>query len=75
MSKELPFIVLCIEEYKDRKNLNGKAVIELFKKYSVIEYITSFYESLHTTGINYIINDIDEYIKNANWFSARIFYS
>ena len=66
MSKELPFIVLCIEEYKNRKNLSGKAVIELFKKYSVIEYITSFYESLHTTGINYIINDIDEYIKNAN---------
>lgn len=66
MSKELPFIVLCIEEYKNRKNLSGKAVIELFKKYSVIEYITRFYESLHTTGINYIINDIDEYIKNAN---------
>ena len=66
MSRELPFIVLCIEEYKNQKNLNGKAVIELFKKHSVIDYITNFYESLHTTSISYVINDIDEYIKNAN---------
>ena len=30
MSRELPFIVLCIEEYKNQKNLNGKAVIVVF---------------------------------------------
>ncbi len=64
MSKELPFIVLCIEEYKNRKSLSGNEVISLFKAHSVIEYIKSFYESLHTTGINYIIDDIDTYIKS-----------
>ncbi len=62
MSKELPFLILCIEEYKCSKNMSGKEVLDLFNKYNVCEYIIEFYESLHTTGMNYIINDIDEYI-------------
>ena len=62
MSKELPFIVLCVEEYKNHKHITGKEVIELFNKYSVCEYIRTFYDVLHTTGIRYIIEDIDDYI-------------
>lgn len=64
MSKELPFIILCIEEYKNSKNMTGKEVIDLFNKYSVCEYIKSFYDVLHTTGTKYIINDIDLYINS-----------
>ena len=30
MSKELPFIVLCIEEYKNRKNLSGNETNMLY---------------------------------------------
>lgn len=64
MSKELPFIILCIEEYKNQKHLSGKDVITLFNKYAVIDYIRSFYEALHTTGNKYIVDDIDLYIKS-----------
>lgn len=64
MSKELPFLVYCVEEYKNQKGMTGKEVIELFNKYSVCEYITEFYESLHTTGNKYIIDDIDMYINS-----------
>lgn len=64
MSKELPFIVFCIEEYKNQKGMTGRAVIDLFSKYSVCEYIGSYYEALHTTGVKYIINDIDDYLKS-----------
>ena len=64
MSKELGFIVLCIEEYKNQKGLSGKDTISLFNKYSVCEYIKEFYEALHTTGTKYIINDIDLYINS-----------
>ena len=64
MSKELPFIVLCVEEYKRHKGMSGKEVMDLFNKYSVCEYIQSFYEVLHTTGTRYIVNDIDLYIKS-----------
>lgn len=64
MSKELPFMVLCIEEYKNQKQMSGKDVVNLFSKYSVFEYIKAFYEVLHTTGTKYIVNDIDLYINS-----------
>ena len=64
MSKELPFIVLCIEEYKNQKQMSGKDVIDLFMKYFVCDYLKSFYEVLHTMGTRYIVNDIDLYIKS-----------
>ncbi len=62
MSKELPFLVFCVEEYKNKKHLSGKAVADLFSKYAVCEYILSYYEALHTTGTQYIVDDIDRYI-------------
>ena len=64
MSRELPFIVLCVEEYKNHKGMTGKEVLDIFNKYSVCEYIKAFYEVLHTTGTKYIVNDIDLYIKS-----------
>ena len=64
MSKELPFMVLCVEEYKNYKCMTGREVMDLFNKYSVCEYIKSFYEVLHTTGTRYIVNDIELYIKS-----------
>ena len=64
MSKELAFMVLCIEEYKNQKCITGKEVMTLFNKYSVLKYIRDFYEALHTTGTKYIIDDIDLYIKS-----------
>lgn len=66
MSKELPFIIFCIEEYKNQKGMTGKDVITLFNKYSVCEYIKDFYEALHTTGTKYIVNDIDLYIESCH---------
>ena len=64
MSKELPFMILCVEEYKHSKGMTGKEVMTLFNKYSVCEYMKNFYEALHTTGIKYAINDIDAYIAS-----------
>lgn len=63
MDEKTPFIVYCIEEYKSAEKLTGKAVIELFNNYRVIDYIRSYYEALHTTGRQYIVDDINQYIK------------
>lgn len=63
MSEEANFLIFCIEQYKSAKNLNGKQVMELFRKYKISEYIVSCFEALHTTGTNYIIEDIDLYIE------------
>lgn len=64
MSKELPYIVLCVEEYKNQKGMTGKEVMDLFCRYSVCDYIKSFYEVLHTMGIQCVLDDIDSYIDS-----------
>lgn len=67
MSKELPFLIYCIEEYKVLKNMSGADVVDLFNKYSVMEYIQEFYDVLHTTGTKYIVNDIDVYLSSRGY--------
>ncbi len=62
MSREGEFLIYCIEMYKESKKMTGKQVMELFKQHRVAEYITTYFEALHTTGMKYIVNDIDLYI-------------
>ena len=63
MSAEGRFLVFCIEMYRTARNLTGKQVFELFNQYDVIDYILSCYDVLHTFGHQYIVEDIDEFIK------------
>ena len=63
MSKEGKFLIYCLEIYRREKNLTGKQVMELFKKYGVVDFIMSCYEALHVTGEDYIIEDIDLFIE------------
>lgn len=63
MSKEGQFTVFCMESYKTHKSLTGLEVLELFQKYGVFEYIREFYDVLHTTGYQYINQDIDLFLN------------
>lgn len=63
MSAQGNFLIYCVEQYKSAKKLSGKQVSELFSRYRVWDYIYSCFEALHTTGANYIIEDIDLYIQ------------
>lgn len=63
MSKRGKFMIYCAEQYKLVKNLTGKQLAEIFSRYKVWDYIYTCYDALHTTGINYIIEDIDLYIE------------
>ena len=58
MDNETKFLVYCIEIYKTAYKLNGKQVTELFSQYGIYEYIINCYGALHTTGPEYIIEDI-----------------
>lgn len=64
MSKEAEFTIFCMESYKLHRHLNGAAVVDIFERYGVFDYIREFYDVLHTTGHNYINNDIDIYLKS-----------
>ena len=63
MSAEGKFLVYCIEIYRRAKNLTGKQVITLFKQYGVMDYVMACYDSLHTTGWQYTVEDIDLFIE------------
>jgi len=60
----MDFTVFCLESYKTSHKLTGKEVINIFNKYNVIDYIKSFYDVLHSTGQEYIVDDIDKYINS-----------
>lgn len=66
MSQQTAFAVFCIENYKAHKALTGKQAAELFQRYGVFDYLNEFYDILHTTGYQYINNDIDIYLKSRN---------
>lgn len=64
MSKTTEFKVFCLESYKSAHNLNGANVVDSFAKNGVFDYIDSFYDVLHSTGQQYIVADIDQFLKN-----------
>ena len=63
MDNTTKFLVYCLEIYKTAYSLSGKEVIKLFHQYDVIDYIVNYYDALHTTGPEYIIEDIAGLIK------------
>lgn len=63
MEDKTNFLVYCIEEYKAANGLNGKKVITLFNQYDVLDYIQDYYEALHTTERQYIVDDIHKFIE------------
>ena len=66
MSKEMSFVIFCIENYKIHRSLTGRQTADLFRQYGVFDYLREFYDVLHTTGYQYINQDIDIYLKARN---------
>lgn len=62
MSKTLQFKAFCFEAYRADKKLTGRATMQLFKNYGVLDYLETCYDVLHTTGRQYIVEDIDGFI-------------
>lgn len=68
MSKTLQFKAFCFEAYRADKKMTGREAMRLFKQYGVLDYLGKFFDVLHTTGREYIVDDIDGFIsarKNA----------
>ena len=57
------FVAFCIEEYGAAKGLKGEQVLDLFTKYGLTEYLSEFYEPLHTQRRQWLIEEIDEFIN------------
>ena len=57
------FVAFCIEEYGAAKGISGEQVLDLFSKYGLVDYLSEFYDVLHTQGRQWLIEEIDEYIE------------
>ena len=68
MSKEISdFIIFCIEYYKEKENLSGEYVYDLFNEYGVVDYLEKGYDVLHTQGKDWILEDIDRFLSNRGY--------
>ena len=63
MDNVTKFLIYSVEIYKTAFKKTGKQVIQLFNQYGISEYIVSCYNALHTTGPEYIIEDINALIE------------
>ena len=59
------FVMYCIETYKGKKSLDGKTAYQTLKESGAIDYIDSNYDALHTFGDEYLVWNIDEYLKKS----------
>lgn len=57
------FISFCIEQYKNDKGISGGEAMTILSKYGVLEYLAEHWEILHTQSSQWIIEDIDEFIR------------
>ena len=57
------FISFCIEQYKNENNLTGVEAMRQLEQYHVLEYLSEHYEALHTQSRQWILEDIEEFIR------------
>ena len=57
------FLSFCIEQYKNEKRMTGTEAMNFLNRYGVLEYLAEHFEILHTQSRQWILADIDEFIK------------
>ncbi len=57
------FVAFCIEQYKAAKGMDGADVAQLFFQKGVASYLADNFEVLHTQSRQWLMEEIDEYLK------------
>ena len=57
------FLSFCIEQYKNEHHLSGAEAMRLFADYGLLDYLSEHYEVLHTQSRQWLMEDIEEFIK------------
>ena len=60
---ERQFLIFCIEQYRLRDNLPSVNVLEKFIRLNVDRFIIDNFEVLHSQSTEYILHEIDVFIK------------
>ena len=62
-AKVAEFISFCIEMFAKAKMLSGDRVAALFESCGAIEFLDSGYDLLHTQGEDWLVAELDEFLK------------
>lgn len=62
--KIMEFVSFCIENFKVKYNMKGKDVANVFSSLGGIDFLIENYEILHTQGKEYILSEIELFLKN-----------
>jgi hypothetical protein len=63
-SKIYKFIIFCLEHYRYFRRITAMQALSLFRRTGAFQYLAEGYEVLHTQGRDYIVADIDDFIRN-----------
>lgn len=58
------FIVFCIELYRRAHKGDAVQILSLFRNKGVLKFLTNGFETLHSQSQEYILREIDSYLKN-----------
>lgn len=58
------FLSFCIEQYKKAKNISGEEAMKRLLNSGTLDYLEKNYEVLHTQGPQWLVEEMDEYIRN-----------
>ena len=64
--KELEFTVFCIENVAEELGLDGSETYDLLADDILDNYVIPSYDTLHTQGRDYIVNDIIGFLREKN---------
>lgn len=62
-SRELLFVIFCIERYSIKQGKSPLEVYSLFERKEVTDYLKGNFDILHTQGEEYILEEIELYLK------------
>ena len=63
-SGETWFLASCVELYKTEKKMSGRDAFNYLRRTGATDFIISCWDGFHMPGPLYIIDSIDEYIRN-----------
>lgn len=65
--KIIEFVSFCIENFKIKYKMKGKAVANLFSESGVIDFLMESYDLLHTQSKEYILCEVQLFLENRGY--------
>ena len=62
-SRVAEFISFCVEAFAYARGKSSSAVFRLFESCGLVDYLDDGYDVLHTQGREWLLSDMEEYLK------------